>query len=87
MGYLDSYADRLNNDSLAESVKKTADSAYQFIENFLHLQFKNTLSALSFGNCFGQPNIERHPHCNVQQQQEVGIKIGRHYNIEQCKQY
>ena len=40
MGYLDSYADRLNNDSLAESVKKTADSAYQFIENcllFVHL--------------------------------------------------
>ena len=48
MGYLDSYADRLNNDSLAESVKKTADSAYQFIEN--KFNFSEQLTGLLLGN-------------------------------------
>ncbi|MBE6294569.1 MAG: hypothetical protein E7090_07825 [Bacteroidales bacterium] len=48
MGYLDSYADRLNNDSLAESVKKTADSAYQFIES--KFNFSEQLTGLLLGN-------------------------------------
>lgn len=48
MGYLDSYADRLNNDSLAESVKKTSDSAYQFIES--KFNFSEQLTGLLLGN-------------------------------------